>query len=125
MQANSERAQAFPLLLVFVAAVASVLVIIATVGRRLIDRAGAEAAADAVASAAVHGGRAEADAIARANHAVIVHYRESGRRVDVEVRVGRATASARAAPGVVATSVPAQSSPTSQGYARNRAGPGS
>jgi hypothetical protein len=124
MRRDRERGQAVPLLVLLVTVVAAALVALGAMGRLLIDRASAHAAADAAALAAVHGGRSEADAIARANHGVLVAFREGNGWVEVRVRVGRASASARAAGMVVNRQTPAPSPPTTQGYARNRAGPG-
>jgi hypothetical protein len=120
---DRERGQAIPLLVLLVAVVAAALVVLGSIGRLLIDRASAHAAADAAALAAVHGGRLEADAIARANHGLLVAYREGNGWVEVRVRIGRASALARAEGVVADPQGPAPSTPTTQGYAQNRAGP--
>lgn len=70
----------------------------ATVGRRIIDRSRAQAAADAAALASLEGGRSAATALAQRNGAVLVSFEsEPGdRRVRVVVRVGSASAEAAA-----------------------------
>ena len=91
--------QAAPLLagLAVVALVVGLLAL--EVGAVALDRARARTAADAAALAGVHGGSAAAGAVARANHGVLERFAASGGAVEVTVRVGRARATARAAPG--------------------------
>ncbi len=65
------------------------------------QRAKAQTAADAAALAAVTTSRDAAYTVARLNSASVIEYRDYGQAVDVGVRVGRATAQARAIRHVV------------------------
>ena len=125
MHTKDESAQAVPLVALLIVIAAITLITIGEVGRLLVDRGRARAAADASALAAVHGGRAEAESIARANHAELVDYREGSGWVEVRVRVNRARAVARAAPEVVTPTSPAPLPSRTQGYARTDVGSGS
>ena len=122
MPDDSDRGQVAPLVAVLVLVAAAALLVLAQIGRLLVDRAAAHAAADAAALAGVHGGRNEAEAIARANHGELIDYRTKDKWVEVRVRVGRAIATARAEPEVTTSLPPAPSTPTTQGYAPKRAG---
>lgn len=62
----------------------------------VVDVARARTAADAAALAGVGGGRAAADRLAAVNDAVVVSWDDAGHHVTVTVRVGGATARARA-----------------------------
>jgi hypothetical protein len=98
-RSTGERGQAAP----FAAAAAALAVVLTVaVGRLaadLVDAARARTAADASALAAVHGGRAAADALAARHDAAVIAWSQSGRDVVVTVRVGHAVATARATGG--------------------------
>jgi hypothetical protein len=104
-----DRGQALPVV-VGVLAVAAVLVAaLGVVAGHSIDAARARTAADAAALAGVESGRTRAEALAQANGAVLVEFRTAGADVVVRVRVGSATASARATLERVMASVPGRS----------------
>lgn len=96
---SCDRGQAVVLALV-VATVLFVAVLVAAgvMGTRVAQRARAQAAADAVALAAVIGGDAAARQVAAANDAVVVSlsFDAATRSATVVVRVGEASATARA-----------------------------
>lgn len=71
------------------------------VGRGLAEAARASAAADAAALAGAAHGREEAESIARANGAVLEEFARADLVVEVRVRVGRALATAAAAPASI------------------------
>jgi hypothetical protein len=79
-------------------AVGLVTALLVTTAQAAVGVARAQAAADAAALGAVHGGEAEARALADSNGAVLVRMARRGSCVEVLVRVGRAQARARAAP---------------------------
>lgn len=88
--------QAVPLIAAL-AVIAGVLVLgLAALGADVVDAGRARSAADAAALAGVHGGRAAADALAGRNGATLTTWRRVGDDVVVTVRVGDATATARA-----------------------------
>ncbi len=93
----NDRGQALPLVVGVLAVVAVLVAALGVVAGHSIDAARARTAADAAALAGVEAGRASADALAHANGGVLVEFRtiQNG-DVLVRVRVGRATASARA-----------------------------
>jgi len=93
---SGDRGQAVPLVLaiVVVAAVAVVALGRLTVGA--VDAARARTAADAAALAGAADGRDAADATARRNGGALVNFTTTGADVVVEVRVGDASARARA-----------------------------
>lgn len=72
------------------------LLALARFGGAVNDAARARTAADAAALAGVHGGRAEAADLARANGGVLTRFDAIGHDVVVAVVVGEATATARA-----------------------------
>lgn len=72
------------------------VVLLATLGGVVNDRARARTAADAVALAGARSGRPAADAVAAGNGAAIEQYDTEGNRTTVRVRVGRARATASA-----------------------------
>ncbi|WP_420452039.1 hypothetical protein [Ilumatobacter sp.] len=90
------------MLLTVVATALAVAMILAAgvAGRTLADRARARTAADAAALAALGGGRPAAAETASANGATVVGYerdlRATGATVTLTVRIGAATATARA-----------------------------
>ncbi len=98
MATRREHGQTVPLMAVVIALIAAILVVVGRVGVLVVDRSRAQAAADAAALAAIHGGRPAALEMAVQNHGTLVSYVERRGSVEVRVRVGRATASARAAP---------------------------
>ena len=81
-------------------AIAGVLVLgIGVLARDVVDAGRARSAADAAALAGVAGGRAASIALATGNGATIVSWQRLGDDVVVTVRVGDATATARATGG--------------------------
>jgi hypothetical protein len=80
-----------------VAVAGAFLVGLGAVGRRAHDAALARTAADAAALAGVTGGSAAAARLAAANGGLLVRFADDGESVRVEVVVGGASASARAA----------------------------
>ena len=82
---------------------ASAAVALSTVGSRLVDRTRAQTAADAVALASLVGGRSSGDELAERHGATVVSWTlldaGSGRTMQVVVRLGDATAAARAVDG--------------------------
>lgn len=91
-----ERGQAVPVVLAAVAVLAVFLTALGWFGRSVVDAARARTAADAAALAGVAGGREQAARLATANGGVLVAFEWRGADVLVRVRVGRATAAARA-----------------------------
>ncbi len=98
MAARREHGQTLPLMALVIVLIAATLVVVSRVGVLVVDRSRAHAAADAAALAAIHGGRPAAVDVATRNHGTLVSYVEVDGSVEVRVRVGRATALARAAP---------------------------
>jgi uncharacterized membrane protein len=94
---DDERGQVLPLAAGVIALAAAAMLLVVHLGRAANDRARARTAADAAALAGAAEGRAAATAIAAANHAVIARYDELPDGVQLSVRVGAATATARAA----------------------------
>jgi hypothetical protein len=94
-----DRGQVAPLVALVMLVAAGVVVGVAAVGGLLLDRAAARTAADAAALAAAAEGDRAAREVAEENGAELVRVVRDGDEVEVEVRVGRATARARA--GVV------------------------
>ena len=96
---RNDSGQAVPLTAAMVA-IAVVLVLgIGTFAGDVVDAGRARSAADAAALAGVHGGRAGAAAFVARNGASLVAWHREGADVVVTVRVGRATATARATAG--------------------------
>jgi hypothetical protein len=79
-------------------AVTLAMLLVVTTGPAAVGAARAQAAADASALGAVHGGEAEARALAHANGAQLAGIATRGPCVEVLVTVGRSQARARAAP---------------------------
>jgi hypothetical protein len=92
-----DRGQALPIVVGVLAVVAVLVAALGVVAGHSIDAARARTAADAAALAGVERGKAAAEALANANGGVLDEFRttEAG-DVVVRVRVGRASASARA-----------------------------
>jgi hypothetical protein len=92
-----DRGQALPLVVGVLAVVAVLVAALGVVAGHSIDAARARTAADAAALAGVESGQAAANALAHANGGVLVEFHtiDNG-DVLVRVRVGRASASARA-----------------------------
>jgi len=93
---TGERGQAVPLVLMVLMFAVAVALGLLHVCRTVAERAAAGHAADAAALAGAVDGRAAAAAIAQANDAVLVAFRQEGDVVEVEVRRGGAQATARA-----------------------------
>src|SRR5437588_7950993 len=96
MQQQGSRGSALPLLVLGVLMAAGAIVLRGRIGGAAVDRASARTAADAAALAGAAEGRAVATWVAAADGGRIESYRELGVETEVRVRVGRATAVARA-----------------------------
>lgn len=93
-----ERGQVTPFVVLLVLAAGGLLVGLGRLGSDAVDAGRARTAADAAALAGAGGGRDAAEAVADANGGDVVAYAsDGGGEVEVRVRVGRATAVARAA----------------------------
>ncbi len=96
---HSDVGQALGLVLIAIVLIASIAAAMASVGSRLVERSAAQNAADAAALAAALGGRVEAEFVADRNGGDLVSFRLERLGpdvvVDVTVRVGAETASAR------------------------------
>ncbi len=91
-----ESGQALPLMaLVLIVAITAILAL-ARIGGALDDSARARTAADAAALAGAVDGRAGARSMAEQNGGTLVEFVQRGEMVDVEVRVGDSSATARA-----------------------------
>jgi len=94
---GGDDGQAAALAVIALTTLAVVLVMaIAQLGTTVLERSAARTAADAVALAAVIGGRPAADLVARANGATVVEWTADPYEVTVTVRVGDTYATARA-----------------------------
>jgi hypothetical protein len=93
---SGDRGQAVPLVIAVVVIAAVGVVAIGRLAVGAVDAARARTAADAAALAGAREGRSAAAAVAGDNGGVLVHFVSTGVDVLVEVRVGRATARARA-----------------------------
>ena len=91
-----ESGQVLPLVAALIAVIGVMAMQLARVGEAAYQRAQAQTAADAAALAGAADGRAAAESEARANRARLVSYREIDLDVQVSVRLGKATAEARA-----------------------------
>jgi len=94
---STDRGQAVPLLLVAAALGTLAIVGIADLAAGALDAARARTAADAAALAGALDGEVAADRLAQANGGHVVSFGRNGDQVLVVVKVGRATARARAA----------------------------
>jgi hypothetical protein len=94
---SGDRGQAVPLVVAVVVVAAVGVVAMGRLAVGAVDAARARTAADAAALAGAIDGRAAAVAVAADNGGVLVDFLSTGDDVLVEVRVGRATARARAA----------------------------
>jgi hypothetical protein len=97
---SGDRGQAVPLVVAVVVVAAVGVVAIGRLAVGAVDAARARTAADAAALAGATDGRAAAAAAASDNGGVLVGFMRTGEDVLVDVRVGRATARARAAIGL-------------------------
>lgn len=93
----ASRGQATPLIVGVIAVLAVFVLGLAQLGRTATDAARARTAADAAALAGTTGGRSGAANAAASNGGVLVDFQRLGDDVLVTVRVGNATARARAA----------------------------
>ena len=93
---RSDRGQAPPLVLGLVALAVLVALAIGPLAELANDRARARTAADAAALAGAADGEATAREVASANGGRLVLWRSEGAEVWVGVKVGRATAAAKA-----------------------------
>src|SRR5262245_4250399 len=96
---RGDAGQAVPLVAVLVAIAALLVVGIGALAGDVDDVARARSAADAAALAGATGGRAAAVGLAAANGGFVVAWQGDGSDVVVTVRIGRATATARATGG--------------------------
>ena len=94
---NHDSGQVLPVVAMGLVLVVGLVVLVATVGQVVDERARARTAADAAALAGAAGGSAAAEQVAVENGAVLEEYEAVGSDVLVRVRVGRARADARAA----------------------------
>jgi hypothetical protein len=94
---SGDRGQAVPLVIAVGVVAAVAVVALGRLAVGAVEAARARTAADAAALAGAVDGRAAASTAAVANHGVLISFVTSGEEVVVEVRVGRATARARAA----------------------------
>ena len=96
MADDNERGQALPALLVVMGVVAVAIVVLIQLAATTHEAARARTAADAAALAGAAAGRPSAGQVAEANGGELLEYRAIGSVVEVGVRVGDATARARA-----------------------------
>jgi len=96
---RGDAGQAVPLAAGLVVVAATLVLGLGVFGRDVGDIVRARSAADAAALAAVTAGGAGATRLAAANGATLVTWHRDGADVVVTVRVGRATATARATGG--------------------------
>ena len=92
----SDRGQAAPLLAVLVVLAGGICLLVAQLGGAAIAQARARTAADAAALAGAVEGRTAAGDLATANGGTLEEFAVDGADTDVRVRVGDATAAARA-----------------------------
>jgi len=92
-----DRGQVLPLIVVVLALALGLVVVVGRVGAAAADRARAQTAADAAALAGVEGGRPAATRIAAEHGGELVAFDLRDGVVAVEVRLGVASAAARAA----------------------------
>jgi hypothetical protein len=93
---RGEKGSTVPLIVVVVLAAGGAIVLLGRVGGAAVDRASARTAADAAALAGAAEGRGAAASVAAADGGRIESYQELGVETEVRVRVGQATAVARA-----------------------------
>lgn len=98
-QTADERGQAVPLTAALVALAVVLVLGMGQLSGDVVDAGRARSAADAAALAGVHGGRVAATSLAARNGAVLTSWRQDGDEVLVTVRVGAASATARATGG--------------------------
>jgi Flp pilus assembly protein TadG len=91
-----EDGQVLPLMAALMGVVALVVMGLVHLGEGVIDRARARTAADAAALAGARDGEDGAGMVAQDNHADLLSYVARNHQVEVTVRVGDATATARA-----------------------------
>jgi len=94
---SGDRGQALPLVVAVVVMAAVAVLALGRLAVGAVDAARARTAADAAALAGATDGQAAAAAAANDNGGVLVRFAATGDDVLVEVRVGQATARARAA----------------------------
>jgi hypothetical protein len=99
MRLREEDGQAVPLAAALVAMAVVLVLALGQLAGDVVDAAHARSAADAAALAGVAGGRPASSAMCGRNRATLVAWRQEGADVVVTVRVGHATATARATGG--------------------------
>ena len=95
---GDERGQVLPLIALVIVCASGACLLLGRVGEVAADRARAVTAADAAALAGAMDGQDAARALAKENGGQLVEYDQLGGDARVVVRVGRATATARARP---------------------------
>lgn len=98
MERERERGSVLPLVAVVLVMAGGLCLGLGRLGGQATEAGQARTAADAAALAGAAEGRDAAQSLAEANGGRVVDYDEDGAEVQVRVRVGRAEASARAAP---------------------------
>lgn len=98
MERERERGSVLPLVAVVLVMAGALCLGLGRLGGQVTAAGQARTAADAAALAGAADGRGAAESLARANGGRLVDYDEDGGEVQVRVRVGRAEATARAAP---------------------------
>jgi len=93
---GQDSGQVLPLMALVVMLTVVTLAVLVRLGTTLDDAARARTAADAAALAGAVDGRGAAEEIAAGNGGELLRFNLSGDTADVDVRVGQATASARA-----------------------------
>lgn len=96
---RGDGGQAVPLAAALVAIAVVIVLALGSLAGDVVDAGRARSAADAAALAGVHQGRDGSLALAARNGATLVSWQRDGDDVTVTVRVGRATATARATDG--------------------------
>lgn len=99
MRWRRDDGQAVPLAAALVGLALVLVLGLGTLAGDVVDAGRARAAADAAALAGASGGRAAAASLAARNDATLVTWNADGRDVQVTVRVGDASATARATVG--------------------------
>jgi uncharacterized membrane protein len=92
-----QRGQAIPVVLLLLACALATCGVLVRIAGLVVEREHTSHVADAAALAGALGGEAAASRIARANHAELTGFEQSGDTVTVRVRTGRFSVTARAA----------------------------
>jgi Putative Flp pilus-assembly TadE/G-like len=95
-RSGTDEGSALPILVVALAVLCSLVLGVARLGVRSVDRARAETAADAAALAGAHHGWPGAERLATLNDGELVTFVDTGGTVTVQVKVGSVVAAASA-----------------------------